>query len=278
MCRLFALHSPKKRDAFYYLVDSECSLLRQSDCRKGQEQGDGWGIAHYLDRSVHLFKSTNPVYKEKKQFKIAASEASSEIIIAHIRRASNPRKLSKNDILTPESTQPFVYKNMVFAHNGTIHFPDTVADSLGPYKRMIQGPNDSEVYFWLVMKNFDGRNMAKALATSANSLWDLWEDCGERKEGAKDPYTGLNCMMSDGKRVYAFCKYDSFAGESLCYETDLKFRMWYATDGSSLVIASERMDESHDWKPIENNVLLTGELRNGRARATETDLTGKMDR
>jgi predicted glutamine amidotransferase len=50
-------------------------------------------------------------------------------------------------------TQPFTYKNWLFAHNGTLLIQREVRAELGPLEKQIQGNNDSEVLFYWLMKH-----------------------------------------------------------------------------------------------------------------------------
>ncbi|MFA5771649.1 MAG: class II glutamine amidotransferase [Thermoplasmata archaeon] len=274
MCRLFGMLSTKPSSAREFLIETECSLLKQSYCRRGREQKDGWGIGYYRGKDAQIIKSVKPVYKEKVAFTITSTEISSNIIIGHIRKASNPRKLSTTKLLAPENMQPFTYGRFIFAHNGIVQIPDDLEGTLGRYKRKIEGQNDSEVYFWLLMKNAEKMGMPAALEKTVNDMWQVWGKCKNRYKNIKEPYWGLNCMISDGETLYAFCKHDGIAGDlkSLCYGNRPYFRMCYALTKNSLVVASEPMDKTHKWLPIEDDTVLIGELKKGRISVSHVEL------
>src|SRR5690348_7784226 len=154
MCRLFAQISPTPASASDFLVRKKLSLLRQSHCNPKGLQKDGWGLGYWNAREGGwtLVKSPGAVFRQKTRFRAAAQAARSSFVLAHVRHASNPKKLPKEKILGLENTQPFAYKNLIFAHNGTLNIPDEVARTLGTYRKRLRGHNDSEVLFWLFVK------------------------------------------------------------------------------------------------------------------------------
>jgi len=114
-----------------YLLEDPCSLYAQSKKDPKRLQGDGWGIGFYKNEDPILIKSEKPIYMDYEDFSSAVQQARSRIIIAHIRRASNPRGLPREKIISKENSQPFMYGKYIFAHNGTITIPDEVAETLG---------------------------------------------------------------------------------------------------------------------------------------------------
>lgn len=272
MCRLFGMLSTETNNAREFLIDTECSLLKQSYCRKGREQKDGWGVGYYKGGGAQIVKSVKPVYEEKDVFTIAATEISSNIILVHIRAASNPRKVPKAKLLAPENIQPFTNGSFIFAHNGIIQIPDALENILGGYRKKIRGINDSETYFWLLIKNMEKMEVPAALEKTVEDMWHCWEKCKNQYNDIKEPYWGLNCILSDGETLYAFCKYDGIRNKSLCYGNIPYFRMCYTLTENSLVVASEPMDKKHKWLPIENNNVLIGKLKKRKMTVSKIEL------
>jgi len=247
---------------FKYLVGDECSLLVQA--KKGS-QGDGWGVGCYRDgRLTCVIKSSRPVYEEEGLFKALCRVLESDIIIAHVRKASNPRRLPRERLIAVENSQPFHYKNYLFVHNGSLTLPDEVEERLGDYKALIKGVNDSEVYFVYLIKEWEAYGDAlKALKAVEEGLWDVWKR--GRKGGVDAPYSSLNAIFSDGRRLYAVSRYLEKWREkrSLCYGDSEYFRMAYKLDGESLVVASERTDRG-EWRTLSDGEVLIAELKDGR--------------
>ena len=93
MCRLFGILSVNALNAEKYLVEDECSLFSQSNVNPKRLQRDGWGIGYYVNGAPLLVKSPKPVYEDENRFVSVVKGATSKLIVAHIRSASNPRGL-----------------------------------------------------------------------------------------------------------------------------------------------------------------------------------------
>lgn len=255
--------SVKVSDASKYLIEDECSLYAQSKKNPRRLQGDGWGIGFYKNGCPVIVKSEKPVYMEREIFFNAVQQARSRIILAHIRRASNPRGLPREKMISKVNSQPFTYQNYIFAHNGTITIPDEVAEALGDWKHRIRGLNDSEVYFWFLMKELsEGRSISSALRNFKVTLNDLWKEACRKYPEKRRPYIGLNSIISDGEYLYAYCGYeeDKALGRSLCFGDQPVFEMSYRFGEEKLVIASEKTNRAEDWRPLRSGEMLIGRV------------------
>jgi predicted glutamine amidotransferase len=259
MCRILASISDESISMKKQMIDDPCSLLNQSTARKDKLQQDGWGVAWY-DGSWNIEKSPMPVFEEKEKLERLA-ERKYSLMIAHIRKASNPMDLPIEKLRAYENTQPFHYNNWVFAHNGQINYPDKVKSSMGEWAERVQGINDSEVYFWLLMKYIEEmENVRDAIKCAIEHLYEVQNEIGEEK----DPFTALNMVLSDGERLYALCKYDGRGKESLCFKDRPYYQMQYLKTEKGAIIASEKTSQD-GWKPIEDGNLLVVE-RDGSFR------------
>ncbi len=270
MCRLFGVISVEPSNASKYLVDDPCSLYVQSKVNPKRLQGDGWGIGFYVNGFLRLVKSEKPIFEEHERFKELVSKISSNIIVAHIRGASNPRGLPKKKLISIENSQPFGYRNYVFAHNGVINLPDEIAALLGDWRFNIKGLNDSEVYFWYIMREItQGKTLPEALKSFQEDLLRVWLENRERYPNKDRPYIGLNIIFSDGEKLYAYCKYDEERDEgavSLCYGDQPAWRMVYIHDSTRLVIASEKTNREEEWKPLKSGQLIVGRIVDGEIK------------
>ncbi len=259
MCRMLGLISIKPTTASKYLFEDECSLLAQAI--KGN-QSDGWGIGYYVNGQPQVFKSPNSVEKEVDLFKETCSRITSRIIIAHVRKASNPRRLPRHMLIGIENTQPFHHKDYIFAHNGTIYIPDEVMASLGEYRKLVKGVNDSEVYFAYLVKELEsGKDPIEALRAVEKGLWHMLK-LSKREKRA--PYSSLNAIFSDGHRLYAVTLYrEGEKLKSICYRDTEYFRMAYKYEGDRLIIASERTN-NEEWYLLHNGELLIAEPAHDR--------------
>ncbi len=257
-------------NAYKYLVKDPCSLFNQSQANPERLQSDGWGIGFYRNGEPRIYKSEKPVYSENKRFSSLAEAIRSTILIAHVRHASNPKGLPRQSLIALENTQPFTYKNYVFAHNGIINIPDEVAETLGPWKQKIKGVNDSEVYFWFIVKEMEeGKSLSEAIKCFKDTLNDLWQENFSRHSDKKAPCIGLNLLFSEGERLYAYCDYDKQETEkSYCYKDQDEFQMCYLHYPRKLIVASEKTNLEDRWRPLESNQLLTGQVRDGKVEIT----------
>ncbi len=264
MCRLFAALSIEPSNAENYLLDAECSLYKLSHVQSGSMQRDGWGVAYYANNRPIVRKSEKPVYDEPDKFRSVSREARSNIIVAHIRQASNPRRLPLNQLIGIENTQPFSIENYVFAHNGTINLPDELEEELGEYRAKICGVNDSEVYFWYLIKEIhSGKDPIQAFYSSIDMMDNLWLKFRHSHRDKSYPYVGLNTIITDGRKLYAFCRFYHEYGNSelsLCRQDQKYFQMSYLAERKHLVIASEKLTADSRWRVIDTNEALIAEI------------------
>lgn len=274
MCRVFAQWSESADNAPDFLIAKKFSLLKQSECHPKYKQKDGWGIGYLQskNRPWKMLKSPRPVFTEKQRFKKLAHTVTSPIIFAHIRHASNPKKLPAKKLIRIENCQPFSYQNLIFMHNGTLNIMDEVQEILGPYKQKISGCNDSEVLFWLFVRiwqeNADvkdnARRWQKVFKAMIRAIQSVWRKIPKGKRKFAVPYRGLNCVASDGKSLTALCLYDKPEGQSLCGQGRPYFQMCYNIQKDRVVVASEPMDDTLQWEPIPTGHFLFKGLKESK--------------
>lgn len=109
------------------MLETECSLFKQAV--KGK-QSDGWGIGFYVGHVPILFKSEKAIYEEEDKFREIVKSTKGRII-THVRKASNPRGLPREKLISPENSQPLSHLKYLIAHNGSINIPDEVIKRLG---------------------------------------------------------------------------------------------------------------------------------------------------
>jgi len=249
---MFAVLSPEPVPAYWYLKETEFSLYRLAE--KGN-QGDGWGIGYYSDGNLTIHKSEKAAY-EDRDFDRVTMPIRSNLFIAHVRKASNPKHLPRQALISEENSQPFCSSNLLFVHNGTLFIPDQVLGSLGERRQLVKGVNDSEVLFAYLLQNIDTHgSVEEAFRKIEPGLWDIQK---RGNDPGKAPYKGLNIMFSDGKRLYAYEKYLEDAGSAICSETPV-FQLQYRLTDEELVVASERLTADR-WEPLPNGCLLKAEI------------------
>ncbi len=271
MCRLFAQISAQPESPTDFLVESEFSLLKQSNFKKSNLQKDGWGIAYFGNKGEPVVsKSAKPAFKDGAAFRAASEGAVSRTVVGHIRAASNPLKLAKGRLINMDNTQPFTDGRWIFAHNGTLQIPVEVTERLGPYRRKLKSLNDSEVYFWQFVKFHDKlKDVEKALLACVAENWAIWKECRGDHPGKKAPYTSLNTLLGDGKTLHAFCHAASrgMADCGVCNPATPWGTMSFSLRGRRVVIASENMDRGA-WTLFEPPELLSVEIKSGQPAIT----------
>jgi predicted glutamine amidotransferase len=259
MCRLFGLLGSARSSAESWLTDSDHSLLKQSNASERQLQSDGWGIGWVTPgEPVHLEKGTGGAYEpgEVERYRAMAQRARGPVIFAHLRKASNPMGLPHDRLIALQNSQPFTYRHQLFAHNGSILHPRETRPLLGAYESKLQGVNDSEVLFYLLLHHLDEvREPVAAFSRSVGDLFRVWREKGSPRPG---PYTGLNVLLSRSpEELWAFCMYRGEHGPGLLDASHPYYELTYRTDSRELIVGSERFDsEVTSWRPLPNGQFL----------------------
>jgi predicted glutamine amidotransferase len=251
MCRLFGMLSAKPYQPVKFLIKDKCSLLKQSNAKPKKFQADGWGVA-YLDGRMKLVKSAGAVFEEAEKFRNIVSEINSNLILAHLRRASNPRRLPKEQLMNIGNVQPFVSPGLTFIHNGTVNKPNNI--DLGEYRAMVDGDSDSEVLYWLLVKCLVEEGTVKGAIISMEKSLEM-----SVKEGTK-PFTAVNIIFSDGKNLHAYCRYFTQPGKSLCMGSQGYYIMSFLPGKDRIVVMSEPSNEDPKWRTLDNGELLSARI------------------
>lgn len=256
----------------YWLVNAAQSLLHQSDVDAKRKQGDGWGIGWYAGKKPRILKRPQPMYRDIAPVRRAAREAAGQVLIGHVRWASNPLKLMKDALLGTRHTQPFSYREWLFAHNGTLLIPKEVRTALGSFGTHIEGNNDSEVLFYWILKHLPkgprtAETIARGVEKSIAGLHRIWKDCRKKYPIYKDPYHGLNILLTNGRILIATC-YASRAGfgkaKALQNRKTPYYQLHYKPDCDGWIVASEPLDHDPEWRALPHGSIITveqGKLR-----------------
>jgi predicted glutamine amidotransferase len=183
MCELMGL-------SFDRAVSAEISI--QSFGLRGEENADGWGLAWYPDRSLALVKE--PVkwgMSGYTRFLESYKHLRSPIYLAHVRHRTTGGEPTHSD------THPFARewegREYCFAHNGTVA-GYAAALPLGRFRPI--GVTDSEHLFcWLLGRLADDGNRLESPVE--------WEELERLLRGANE-LGRLNCLLSDGQRLFAY--------------------------------------------------------------------------
>ncbi len=279
MCRLFGLLAAAAERPSPWLVDAEIPLLRQANIDPGTLQAEGWGIGWYEGRTgkrARVERAAEAVYlpAQREKFTQVATSVVSPLVLAHLRKASNPMHLPREQLLGPENTQPFLSDGSLFAHNGWIALPHETRPRLGTRARKLRGVNDSEVLQQLFLKHLDTLDdPLRAYAQSMRTLHEVWEGQGRPTPG---PHGGLNLLFSRSpEELWAFCHFTGEHGSCLSGLPRPYYEMSYVAAPERLVVASEPTDRHLErWTPLRSGHYLHARNVGGRVLTTVGEVPG----
>lgn len=239
-------------------MDSEKSLIKQSCANPDRLQKDGWGVGFFKSGEVRIIKSRGPIFKEEDKVRKISGEA--DIFLAHIREASNPKKLPHKKLISQANSQPFSAQGFIFCHNGTLCIPDAVSSNLGGLKKNLKGVNDSEVLFWQIIKSLNAYgDPVTAIRMSVDEIETVWISVKKEyeKKGIATPYKGLNIILASKEALYALCLYPENSSKKAILTPSRPFgKMAYRKEGKTFIFASEPLDGGK-WENLENGFILS---------------------
>ena len=261
MCRLLGILSSGETRPHAQLFESKYSLLRQAEV---EGHKDGWGIGFYKYRRICLLaRSTLPFAKDYHAAKVIADSYMSRCWLSFIRKASNPRNMDISRLINIESTQPFAYGRYMFAHNGTVKIPDQMNERLEGFKLKPASLNDSESYFIAFIKSLE-ENSGDAAAAFRGSEEFINTTYSRSKTKAEMPFSSLNAIFTDGRRMYAFNRYEYTGKGTVSDKAREVYKMCYRVEKGKALIASEPADGDPGWKDIGDGKVLEARVENGK--------------
>jgi predicted glutamine amidotransferase len=205
-------------------------LARNGRTLPGDSPGhvDGWGIAYYAGGEPAVQKSGRSVVADEKRFwKTLETIGRSRVLLVHLRKSSWPGTSS------PAHTHPFTWRKFSFAHNGTIRDYKKLLHELPPGEEL-RDALDSEIYFRYIM-SFLSLGLEKAFPQAVRHI---------RK---KNTYSSLNCIFSDGRRLYGYRDYR---------RNPEYYSLYRASQGGAGFISSEPVYPRARWKMIPGGELV----------------------
>src|SRR3954469_20682076 len=133
MCRLFGVFSLDPVSADFPLRGAPHSLLVQSRIDPKRKQGDGWGVGWFDRGRPQIFKHPTPMFRDTEGLSRAVRLPKGNVLLGHVRWASNPLRLPRHELIGIPHTQPFRHGRWLFVHNGTLLIPREVKAALGPW-------------------------------------------------------------------------------------------------------------------------------------------------
>ena len=255
MCRLYGFHSSAPRKVECELIDSQNSLIAQSERDEfGHSNPDGWGLVTFYNGEPHADRQVEPAYQSER-FRWAAARAYSKTVLAHVRKATV-------GTVGPENTHPFVGGKYALVHNGTIGAFSSIkerflAEIPEEEAARIRGTTDSEHFFHLLVARHK---------TNGASMADTLRECCEMVSGwvrSAHPTAefSLNVVWTDGKTMVGsrlgrslwFTRRDEAHVCEICGTNHT--RVGADQPYHAVVLASERITHGEKWEGIEEGSI-----------------------
>lgn len=224
--------SKKKANAAYWFFDAELHPIiafSKYPIINGGPHNSGWGIGWLQNKNWEIFKQGKDSVKRCRFDKI--KKVKSNIILIHLRRASSADNTTKN-------SHPFKYQNWIFEHNGGIRKKEAIKYLKDNLRKQLTSEMGSEVYFFLIMQFLkETGDIFKAIKRILKIV-------------KKHPYSGLNFILSDGKKIYAFRDVNPKYKEKFGY-----YCLHYLIQPDKVVISSDPLT-NEKWIPLKLRDIL----------------------
>jgi predicted glutamine amidotransferase len=249
MCRLFGLHAGSTvANATFWLLNAPDSLAAQS-----HRNPDGTGIGVFGDDGTPTVDKQPMAAWDDIAFASAARELTGTTFLAHVRHAST-------GALTPANTHPFEQAGRLFAHNGVIEGLDRLDERLADLRvtDLVHGDTDSERMFALITGETARRRGDIRAGIAASLEWIV----------AQLPIYSVNFVLTTATDIWALRYPDTNqlwvlqrggtdTGRSLDAKTDrIHARSHDLARRPSVILASEPMDDDHQWRQLDPGELL----------------------
>ncbi len=230
--------------------------------------GDGFGMGWYvpsIDPIPCLYTTVSPAWADQNLHRLAA-KVKTPCLFAHVRAASTGLTV------TELNCHPFLYKRLLWMHNGTIDEFTKIKRRLrealrDDFYNAINGTTDSEHAFCLFLnqlaqrrETYTAEELGQAMLTTIK-LIDQWT----KEAGSKIP-SHLNFAVTDGEQIVT-TRYTNGNDlpESLYYTTGAKFEVNHhearilptSNHPQAVIIASEPLTDRENWTAVPHNNMLT---------------------
>ena len=267
MCRLLGVAANSTVYLTFSLLLAPNSLRSQS-----RENPHGWGIAAYKG-GWSLWKEAYSA-EESTEFEKRSHEASGNIIISHLRKATVGQKTLPN-------THPFHHANWMLAHNGTVRNSRNLKVG-GEF--LPKGNTDSERIFCALLSDLQ-EHCEKVTGVTVKdveqSLHRVVRQCL-----LLDPACKINLVFSDGSLLYVFrhghplfwLVRESRSRESLQSKT-MEMQEQQTIPGEKAVLVATEILTSENWQEVVPDRLLFADPNNVEPglQRVEKDAKGAID-
>jgi predicted glutamine amidotransferase len=239
MCRLLGIYGQTDIWREIAVAFSKQAQFGQVPPAETQKPGhkDGWGITmanHDKTAMMPVIRQLGSAHEAScYREAIYATSATPDILLCHLRKAS--------DIIpiTLSNAHPFIHNGWAIIHNGTVFKAESLPRHPG-FNTTSDGSDTEHFFHYLLTEIEDrlpGQTMAQTIATAVASI--------------NTDYSALNCILSDGRELYAIRQYRQWDDYYTLYT--------YSLPGS-VVISSQPVElpqlKPENWKLLPNSLLL----------------------
>jgi len=239
----------------------------QSRLRKEPLNGDGFGVVWYvpnISSEPAQFRSIQPAWNNVNLLQLARVSRS-PVILAHVWAATEGIGVSE------ANCHPFTKGRFEFMHNGSVadfgRLRRRISQRLSDESySWIQGTTDSEYLFALFCDHLSRCQSADETETMANALeTTIMEVAAMTSKAGANGNSYLNLAVSNGTNAvvsrYATCDAESpslyMSSGTQCVCEDGVCRMIQGGDRpSTVIVASEPLNDEREWEPIPHKHLL----------------------
>ncbi|ORA77655.1 class II glutamine amidotransferase [Mycobacterium malmoense] len=249
MCRLFGLHAGTDVcTATFWLLNAPDSLSEQS-----RRNPDGTGLGVFDERGLPQLHKEPIAAWHDTQFATEAHELTGTTFVAHVRYATTGS-------LDVRNTHPFLQDGRIFAHNGVVEGLDVLDERLRELGTddLVLGQTDSERVFALITGSIRARggDVAPGLVDAMRWL------------AANVPIYAVNIPLSTATDMWALRypqthelyvldrRYEHRTTEFDLRTHRIRARSEHLCTRSSVVFATEPMDDDPRWRPLEPGELV----------------------
>jgi predicted glutamine amidotransferase len=227
MCRMLAVAAQSPIDVSPYLEHLERlslrgNLLERWEKRPGGNHPDGWGIAYRRGGETMRIRSASPAAADPR---LAAVRATATRLLAHARYASNTATVNE------KNAHPFLLDGVALAHNGT--FRGRIGEEAGA-----RNVSDTLVFLERLVAEWPDRSLPGLRDALLRLLGD---------RGLVGDYSAANFLVCAGEDLYALRRFRRDEGY---------YTLVLLAEEDRAVAASEPLDASPGWRPLENGELV----------------------
>jgi len=239
MCRLLGIYGRTdiwREIAMAFSQQAESGHIPPGETQKLGHK-DGWGIAiSNRDKTamIPVIRQLGSAHEASCYREVIyATPITPDVLLCHLRKAS--------DIIpvTLANAHPFIHNGWAIIHNGTVFEAESLPR--GPELEITSDGSDTEHFFHYLLTKIGNRPPGQTVArTIAKAVASVNVD-----------YSGLNCILSNGRELYAVRQYRQW---------DDYYTLYTYTLPGSLVISSQPVElpqlKADSWRPISPSRLL----------------------